>query len=553
MSPASTQHPGGSVGAEQGPAPGQRSKDTAEKVTGNGAPPAPGSGLASAATARSGGWRLPLMVLIVGSFMSVLDTSIVNVAISRLQNEFGVTTDEVQWVANGYTLTLAVVVPLSSWLSDRFGLSRLYIVSLLGFGAGSALCGLADTFNMLVAFRIVQALAGGILPVITLSILYRIVPRDKIGTAMGLYGLGVIVAPGIGPSLGGYLVEYVSWRLIFYINVPIAILGAIAAVMVLPRFPAGGAGRFDVFGFLTVATGLFTLLLALSEGQTWKWSSYKVLILITVSVLALALFVVIELEVDEPLLNVRVFRYWPFTNSLLLISVLSIGLFAVLFYIPLFLQQALMLDSFTAGLTLLPQAFVMAILMPISGRLYDRIGPRWPAITGLLIVAVSTYQMHHITLDTSRDQIIWLLGFRAVGLGIGIMPIFTSGLASIPPAMVSQGSAFNNVVRQASSSLGVAAFTALLTLHQAQLFAGRAALLPDNTPTPHLGPPGTPDWLGVYALYQQTQLRVFADAIDWLFVIVAILTAGGVILAAFLRSGPAPASPTGSAVEALAG
>jgi EmrB/QacA subfamily drug resistance transporter len=341
------------------------------------------------------------MVLIVGSFMSVLDTSIVNVAISRLQNEFGVTTDEVQWVANGYTLTLAVVVPLSSWLSDRFGLSRLYIVSLLGFGAGSALCGLADTFNMLVAFRIVQALAGGILPVITLSILYRIVPRDKIGTAMGLYGLGVIVAPGIGPSLGGYLVEYVSWRLIFYINVPIAILGAIAAVMVLPRFPVGGAGRFDVFGFLTVATGLFTLLLALSEGQTWKWSSYKVLILITVSVLALALFVVIELEVDEPLLDVRVFRYWPFTNSLLLISVLSIGLFAVLFYIPLFLQQALMLDSFTAGLTLLPQAFVMAILMPISGRLYDRIGPRWPAITRLLIVAVSTYQMHHITLRVS--------------------------------------------------------------------------------------------------------------------------------------------------------
>lgn len=485
------------------------------------------------------GWRLPLMVLIVGSFMSVLDTSIVNIAISRIQNEFGVTTDEVQWVANGYTLTLAVVVPLSSWLSDRFGLSRLYIVSLLGFGAGSALCGLAGTFDMLVAFRIVQALAGGILPVITLSILYKIVPRDKIGTAMGLYGLGVIVAPGIGPSLGGYLVEYVSWRLIFYINVPIAILGAIAAVMVLPRFPAGRAGRFDIAGFLTVSTGLFTLLLALSQGQSWGWTSYRVLILLTVSVLSLALFAVVELEVAEPLLDVRIFRYWPFTNSLLLISVLSIGLFAVLYYIPLFLQQALLLEPFTAGLTLLPQAVVMAALMPISGRLYDRIGPRWLAIVGLLIVAVSTYQMHQITLDTSREEIMFLLGFRAVGLGVGIMPIFTSGIAGIPPDMVGQGSAFNNVVRQASSSLGVAAFTAMLTLHQAQQLANRSELLPAGTPTPQLGPPGTSPVEGMLALYQQTELRVFADSIDWLFIIVAILTAGGVVLAMFLRSGKA--------------
>ena len=220
-------------------------------------------------------WVLPLVVLVVGSFMSVLDTSIVNVAISRIQNEFGASTDEVQWVVNGYTLTLGVVVPLSGWLSNRFGLSRLYVASLVGFAGGSALCGLAGSLNMLVAFRIVQAIAGGILPVVTLSILYRIVPRERIGTAMGLYGLGVVFAPGIGPSLGGYLVEYVSRRWIFYVNVPIGILGAIAAVMVLPRLPAARAEHFDVLGFVTVATGLFTLLLALSEGQTWGWSSYR--------------------------------------------------------------------------------------------------------------------------------------------------------------------------------------------------------------------------------------------------------------------------------------
>jgi EmrB/QacA subfamily drug resistance transporter len=326
----------------------------AATTTSTGDQTALGLGSASAVPAPAQGWVVPLVVLVVGSFMSVLDTTIVNVAISRIQNEFGGTTDQVQWVANGYTLAEGVVVPLSAWLSARFELSRLYILSLLGFGAGSALCGLAGSLNTLVAFRIVQAIGGGILPVITLIILYRIVPREKIGTAMGLYGLGVLVAPGIGPSLGGYLVEYVSWRWIFYVNVPIAIVGALAAVLVLPHFPGGRAGRFDVLGFLTVATGLFTLLLALSQGQTWGWTSYKIVILLTVSVLSLALFVVIELEVAEPLMDVRVFFSWPFTNSLLLISVLSGGLFAVLFYIPLLLQQGMGLAPFPAGLVLLP-------------------------------------------------------------------------------------------------------------------------------------------------------------------------------------------------------
>jgi EmrB/QacA subfamily drug resistance transporter len=523
----------------------------AATTTSTGDQTALGLGSASAVPAPAQGWVVPLVVLVVGTFMSVLDTTIVNVAISRIQNEFGGTTDQVQWVANGYTLAEGVVVPLSAWLSARFELSRLYILSLLGFGAGSALCGLAGSLNTLVAFRIVQAIGGGILPVITLIILYRIVPREKIGTAMGLYGLGVLVAPGIGPSLGGYLVEYVSWRWIFYVNVPIAIVGALAAVLVLPHFPGGRAGRFDVLGFLTVATGLFTLLLALSQGQTWGWTSYKIVILLTVSVLSLALFVVIELEVAEPLMDVRVFFSWPFTNSLLLISVLSGGLFAVLFYIPLLLQQGMGLAPFPAGLVLLPQALVLAVLTPISGRLYDRIGPRWLAVIGLLIVAVSTYHMSHITLDTSPAEIMWLLSFRALGIGLCLIPIFTSGVASLPQTQVSEGSAFNNVVRQTSSALGVAAFTALVTRQQAQQLSNRAVLLPANTPTPRLGQPAIPDWLTTYALHQQTQLQAFAHAMDWLFIIVAILTAAGIVLAIFLRSGRAPDSDQDPDMAAL--
>ena len=498
--------------------------------------------VASAPAARAG-WGLPLVVLIVGMFMSILDTSIVNVAIPTLQNEFGVTTDDVQWVITAYTLMLGVVVPASAWLGDRFGLDRLYNVALVGFAAGSALCGLAWDLNSLVIFRIVQAIPGGILPVVSLPMVYRIVPREKIGAAMGLYGLGIVVAPAIGPTLGGYLVEYVNWRLIFYINVPVGILGAVAAALVLPKFAGVPGRRFDVLGFVTIGGGLFALLLALSEGESWGWGSYRILGLITVSVLLLALFIVIELEVDDPLLDVRVFRYWAFTNSLLLIAVLMVGLFGVLFYIPLFLQQVQGFGALDAGITLLPQALVMAVLMPFAGRLYDRIGPRWPATIGVTIVAVATYLMHSLTIDTSREQIIWWLMLRAVGLGIGMMPIMTGGLAAIPTAQVNAASAFNNVAQRTSAALGLAVLTAIFINQSAEQTAGRAALVPAGTPTPQVGGPSVPDWLSVYAVYHQTQLQVFVGALDDLLLIAAGLSAVGALGALLLRSGPAPATP----------
>jgi EmrB/QacA subfamily drug resistance transporter len=516
------------------------------------APPTPAAPPAPPAQRGGGGWGLPLVVLVTGMFMSVLDISIVNVAIPTMQRDFGATTDEIQWVATAYSLALGVIVPVSAWCSDRFGPTRVYNLSLLGFAAGSALCGLAWDLNSMIVFRVFQAVPGGVLPVVTLTILYRIVPRDRIGAAMGMYGLGIIVAPAVGPTLGGYLVEYVDWRLIFFINVPVGILGTIAALLVLPRHPGVKAGRFDIVGFLCIATGLFCLLLALTEGQDWGWTSYKVMILITAGVLSLALFVIVELEVDKPLLDVHVFRYWPFTNSLLLISVLSVGLFSVLFYVPLFLQQAQGLGAFEAGLLLLPQALVMAVCMPIAGRLYDRFGPRWPAVIGLSINAWGTYEMHVLTLDATHRHLIWLLCVRAVGMGIGMMPIMTGGIAAVPPTLVSKASAFNNVVQRTSAALGLAILTAVVDRSQAQLAQDRGGFMTAATSIPSMGPGSTGQMIGVYAVYQQTQLQIFVAAMDGLFILTAIITAVGVALAFMLRSGPVKKAP-GEAVHVEAG
>lgn len=478
---------------------------------------------------------MPLVVLIAGSFMAILDISIINVAVPTIQNEFGASTSDTQWVVTAYALAEAVVVPVSAWLGDRLGLSRVYNLALLGFAGGSALCGLAWSLQSLVVFRLVQGLLGGVLPATTLTILLRIVPRERLGAAVGLYGLGAMVAPTIGPALGGYLVEYVNWRLIFFINVPVGILGLIAAVLVLPRFPALPGRRLDVLGFVTVASAMFALLLALSKAEDWHWTSYRILGLVAYSVFGLALFVVIELAVDDPLLDLRVFRYAAFTQSLLLTVSLTGVLFAVLFYIPQFLQRVQGLGALDTGVTLLPPALLMGLLMPVTGRIADRIGPRAPAVVGLTIATLGTYLLHTISIDTPREHIIWYLAVLYIGVGIGLMPITSAGLAAIPPTLANAASAFNNVIQRAAGGLGVAVFTAVVTVQQAQLMTGRAALLSENTPIPHLGA-GTPRWVDVYAVYQQTDLGVYADAIDNLFLIATVITAVTALGALLLRS-----------------
>jgi len=409
---------------------------------------------------------VPLAVVVIGMFMSVLDTSIVNVAIPTIRKEYGVTSDDIEWISTAYTLCLGVIVPTSAWLGERLGLRRMYLISLLSFSFFSALCGMAGNLNTMIFFRILQAIPGGMIPVTCLTILYSMVPREKLGAAMGLYGLGIVVAPGVGPTLGGYLVQYLNWRLIFYINVPIGIVGVLAAIAVLPNFPARKGRRFDLPGFACVAVGLFSLLLALSEGQRWGWSSYSTLLLLAVGVNALALFVVVELAVREPLLDVRVFANWPFVNSLLLISVLSIGLFAVLFYVPLFLQEGQGVTPTNTGLTLLPQALVMAVMMPTAGRIYDRFGPRWPAITGLALAGGGTLLLTKINVDMTRPELIGWMCIRAAGLGMGMMPIMTAGISALPVKLVNYGSAFNTLVQRVSSALGLAVLSAYERLEE---------------------------------------------------------------------------------------
>jgi EmrB/QacA subfamily drug resistance transporter len=481
-------------------------------------------------------WGLPLAVVVVGMFMSVLDTSIVNVAIPVMQGQFGASPDSIQWIATAYTLCLGVVVPASAWLGERLGLRRTYVLALVLFSAFSALCGTATSLNMMIFYRILQAIPGGVIPVTCLTILYRMVPPAKLGAAMGLYGLGIVFAPGVGPTLGGYLVEYVDWRLIFYINVPIGILGAIAAMLILPKFPATPGRPFDLPGFLCIGTACFALLLAVSEGQQWGWTSYPVLILIAAGFNLLALFVIIELQVKQPLLTLRTFVYRPFVISLILMSIVYTGLFSSIYLIPLFLQNVQGITPWNTGLTLMPQALVMAVLTPISGRLFDKIGARYLVMLGMAINGIGTLMLAQINTDMSRPEIFTRLMISGAGLSLCFMPIMTGGMSALPPAIASAGSGMSTLVQRVSAAIGLAAITALTTVQQAQLFSDRSSLLQASgaDADPRIIQMQSNGLAGLIPLFNQLKDKVMTESYSNAFLVVGLCVLAAIPLAFFL-------------------
>jgi EmrB/QacA subfamily drug resistance transporter len=362
------------------------------------------------------------------------------------------------------------------------------------------------------------------------------VPPAKVGAAMGLYGLGMVFAPGLGPTLGGYLVEYVDWRLIFYVNVPIGVLGAIAAMVVLPKFPPIPGRPFDIPGFLCIGTACFALLLAVSEGQQWGWTSYPVLILVASGVNLLALFVVIERQVKHPLLTLRTFAYWPYVNSLVLMAIIYTGLYVSIYLVPLFLQKVQGITPWNTGLTIMPQALAMAVLTPISGRLFDRLGPRYLVMLGMGINGIGNLLMVQINTEMSRPAVLLRLMIEGAGLGLGFMPILSGGMSALPPDIASAGSGMLNLVQRVSAAIGLAAITAFTTVQQAQLFSDRSALVQASGPSvdPRIAQMQEQGPSGLIPLFEQLNDKVITQSYSNAFLIVGVCVLAAIPLAFFL-------------------
>lgn len=406
---------------------------------------------------------LAMSVIIIGTFMSILSSSIINVALPKMMSVFGVSLDDIKWVMTAYTLALGAIIPLTGYLQDIFGAKKVYTVALAIFTIGSTLCGLAWNNSSMIAFRVFQAIGGGMMQPVGMAIVYRLFPREKIGFALGVYGIAAMAAPAIGPTLGGLIIEKMDWRLIFTVNFPIGVIGVVLAIILLKDEPIKPFKSFDVIGFLSSTIGIVSVLYVLGKGASIDWGDVRNPMLLTLGCLSLVLFVINELTHPDPLLDLRVLKLFDFTVSLVITSVLTLALMGGSYVLPLFLQNVRGYTAMQTGLIMLPSALVMGALMPVSGSLFDKFGAKPIVIPGLIILAISSFELATgINMNSSKESIVIISCIRAVGLGIGMMPISTVGMNAVKGEMIAKASALNSAIRQIASSLAVTIFTVII-------------------------------------------------------------------------------------------
>ncbi|HEU5079987.1 MAG TPA: DHA2 family efflux MFS transporter permease subunit [Opitutaceae bacterium] len=415
-------------------------------------------------------WIIAL-VASLGALLEVIDTSIVNVAMPQIQGNLGATLSEAGWVSTGYACANVVMIPLTAWLGDRFGRRNYLVFSLVGFTFASVLCGLSSNLAMLVVARVLQGLAGGGLLAKAQSILFESFPKEEQGAAQAMFGIGVIAGPAFGPVLGGYLTDTLGWRWIFFINLPVGILAVVMAMIFLPRDDSSEfkRSRVDWAGIAFLTIGLGCLQTVLEEGQQEDWFSSDFIVMAAIgAALGIGLFIWRELTTDAPAVDLRVLKHRSLAAGSVYSLVLGMGLYGVVFAVPIFAQNNLHFTAMQSGMLQMPGALASAICMVIVGRkLAGKYDARALVAFGALTMTGAAFLLSKINPDTSADALYWPLIMRGIGTVFMFLPLSLAALGNLPRHQVAAGSGFYNLTRQLGSSIGIAAITTILAQREA--------------------------------------------------------------------------------------
>jgi len=408
-----------------------------------------------------------LFNVMIGTFMAVLDATIVTVALPKIQASFGVDIDKVEWVLTAYLLAFAVMLPTSGWVADHFGYKRTYFLALLLFTFGSFLCGLAWDENVLILFRVIQAVGAGFLMPVGMAIVTREFPVEQRGVALGFWSIAAAASVSLGPLIGGYLVDNIGWNAIFDVNVPVGIVALFATVVIQREYKTERARSFDVLGFVSLAVFLIALLLALSDGNaawnTGGWTSPFIVSCFLISALGLVVFLVVEFNVEHPLIELKLLENFNFGVTNAILFIFGLGMFGSTFLLPLYLQDSLGYTALQAGAVFLPVGILQAVTAPISGIVSDKLNPKIPAVLGLVLLALSLYMNGSLSLYSMHRDIMVPLIIRGFAMGMLFTPLTTLALSEIPKHKIAQASGLFNVLRQLGGSFGVALMGTLLT------------------------------------------------------------------------------------------
>ena len=405
--------------------------------------------------------------IMVGTFMVVLDSTIVNVSLPKIMSSFGVGLSTIQWVITAYMLSMAAMLPTSGWLADKFGYKRVYFWGLFLFTVGSLLCGLSNDESTLIISRVIQGLGAGMVQPLGMAIITREFPIKQRGLALGFWAISAAASVSFGPLIGGYLVDNFSWQLIFDVNVPIGILALIFTIVIQREFVSPSTRKFDYIGFTSVIIFLPVLLYALSEGNaqtnTAGWTAPYILACFAISGVALAVFLTHELTTKSPLIDLKLLSDRNFGMSNLLMFVFSIGMFGSTFLLPLYLQNSLGYTALQSGAVFLPVGIIQGLISPISGWFSDKVNPKVPIISGVGLLAISFFLNSNLSFLTEHSYIMTSLYLRGLGMGLIFTPLSTLSLLTIPRDKMAQASGIMNTVRQVGGSLGVALLSTILT------------------------------------------------------------------------------------------
>lgn len=490
-----------------------------------------------------------LAALMLGAFVAILNQTLLNVAIPHIMTDLGVSATTVQWLSTGYMLVNGIFIPITAYLIEKFGTRKLFLTSVLLFTIGSVICSLSANFSMLMVGRVVQASGAGIIMPLLMTVFFAIFPPEKRGTAMGIMGVVMLFAPAIGPTLSGWLIGHYSWRVLFDVVIPIGILDLILSYLWVRDVTEITNPKFDFPGLLFSTLGFGFLLYGFSEAGSKGWSSTIVVISLIIGIISLIAFTFRELTTDNPMLELRVFKYDIFALTTIISMIINMAMFGAMILLPIYLQNIRGFTAFDSGLLLLPGAIAMGIMTPIAGALFDKIGARPLAVIGLIITVITTWQFSFLSMTTSYSHILVLYVLRMFGMSFLSMTVMTEGLNQLPRHLGAHGTAASNTARQVAGSIGTAFLVTVMSTRQGVHMGQYSNVITSTNPfiassLSQIGqgvaslahvPAAVGNELGIFMIYGQTMKQATVDGINDSFMVATGIAVVALILAFFIK------------------
>ncbi|MFB6468306.1 DHA2 family efflux MFS transporter permease subunit [Cytobacillus sp. Hz8] len=469
-----------------------------------------------------------IAVLMIGAFIAFLNNTLLNIALPSIMRDLDVNASTVQWLSTGFMLVNGILIPATAFLIQKYTVRRLFLVAMSLFTVGTILAGTAHIFPILLAGRMLQASGSAILMPLLMNVMLVSFPIEKRGAAMGVFGLILMFAPAIGPTLSGWIIEHYDWRMLFHFITPIAMVVVIIGFFLLKDKKEKVMMRMDLFSLVLSSIGFGGILYGFSSAGNKGWGSPHVYVTIIVGVLSLFWFILRQLKQKEPLLNFKVYTYPMFALSSAITMVVNMALYAGMLLLPIYVQNIRGISPMDAGLLLLPGAVIMAGMSPVTGKLFDRVGGRILAVIGLAIITITTYLFSQLKLDTSYVTLILIYSIRSFGMSMVMMPVSTNGLNQLPKRLYPHGTAMNNTMNQVAGAIGTALLVTVMTTrtetHATEL--GKEAMK-------HLT--GQPTAETIAAMKQQIAMKAMLEGINDAFLVATGIALVAFILAFFIK------------------